>query len=64
MELKKNMRLGNKKVLIILLFYFIFNFLNAEEKITTTPLINVEEIIPSFEELEEENESISSKSKP
>jgi len=60
MELKKNMRLGNKKVLIILLFYFIFNFLNAEEKITTTPLINVEEIIPSFEELEEENESISS----
>jgi len=34
------------------------NFLNSEEKITTTPLINVEKITPSFEEIIEENENI------
>ena len=53
------MRLGNKLKLILILYIFISNILIAEEKITTTPLINVEQITPSFEELELENENIS-----
>ena len=58
MRLKKNMKLGNKTYLI-LFFYFIFtNTANVEEKITTSPLINVEQIKPSFEELDEDVENI------
>ena len=52
------MKLGNRVILIFILFYFSLNFLNSEEKITTTPLINVENITPSFEEIIEENENI------
>ena len=51
MKLKKNMKLGNK----LIFFYFIF-FINlsfAEDKITSTPLINLDKIKPSFEELNE-----------
>ena len=58
------MKLGNK---IYLFYYFYFfysnNFIFAEEKITTSPLINIDEIKPSFEELDEENENISSNKK-
>ena len=58
MRLKKNMKLGNKTYLI-LFFYFIFtNTANVEEKITTSPLINVEQIKPSFEELDEDVDNI------
>ena len=48
------MKLGSKVLLIIL---FLFNFLYAEQKITTTPLINIDKIEPSFEnqDLEDEN---------
>ena len=53
------MRLGNS-VIVILIIFFSYNFLKSEEKITTTPLINVDEITPSFEELEEENENLNS----
>ena len=63
MKLKKNMNLGNKKILIIILSIFSLNFLNANEKITTTPLINIEKITPSFEEIEEEDENVFSKQK-
>ena len=56
MQTLKNMKLGNK--LIFILFFFYLNLLVAEEKITLSPLINVEEITPSFEELDEENENI------
>ena len=49
------MRLGNKIYFIIFLIFSSFNYLLAEEKITTTPLINIEEIKPSFEELDEDN---------
>ena len=51
------MRLGNS-VIVILIIFFSYNFLKSEEKITTTPLINVDKITPSFEELEEENENL------
>ena len=51
------MNLGSKVALTII-FYFISIFYSiAEDKITTSPLINVEEIKPSFEELVEENEN-------
>jgi len=53
------MKLGNKNFLIITFYFLFLNISFAEEKITSTPLINVDEIKPSFEILEGENESIS-----
>ena len=53
------MKLGNSINQIIILFFFLINFSNADEKISTTPLINIEKIKPSFEELVNENENIS-----
>ena len=50
------MKLGNNIYLIIVIFFFSFNFSYAEEKISTSPLLNIEDIKPSFEELEEINE--------
>ena len=53
------MKLGSK--FLILTFFLLFtNYSYSEEKITTTPLINIDKIKPSFEELTEENENISS----
>ena len=51
------MKLGNN---IILLFIYIFlsNLLIAEDKIISTPLLNIEKIKPSFEEPEEEDERV------
>tara|TARA_A100001015_G_scaffold6101_1_gene7696 strand:+ start:302 stop:802 length:501 start_codon:yes stop_codon:yes gene_type:complete len=54
------MKLGNKIYFVFILFFLTLNFSIAEEKIKTTPLINVEKIKPSFEELNEESDSISS----
>tara|TARA_B100001057_G_scaffold41306_1_gene37044 strand:+ start:31 stop:534 length:504 start_codon:yes stop_codon:yes gene_type:complete len=53
------MKLGNRVNQIIILFFFFINFSNADERISTTPLINIEKIKPSFEELVNENENIS-----
>ena len=53
------MKLGNKFYLIIIFFFIFLIFLYAEEKITTNPLINVDDIKPSFEELDN-NENNSS----
>ena len=53
------MKLGNNIYQIVILIFFFFNISKAEDKITTTPLINIEKIKPSFEELIDENESIS-----
>ncbi len=53
------MKLGNSIYQITIIFFFYLNFSNADEKIITTPLINIEEIKPSFEELIDENENIS-----
>ena len=49
------MRLGNKIYFIIFLIFSSFNYLLVEENITTILLINIEEIKPSFEELDEDN---------
>ena len=54
------MKLGSSAI-YTLIFYSIFSvFVNAEDMITSTPLINVDEIKPSFEELEDENENVTS----
>ena len=50
------MKHGNKIILIFILYLFSININFAEEKITTSPLLNVEKIKPSFEELENEIE--------
>ena len=55
------MRLGNKIFFIIFLIFSFSNFLIAEEKIITSPLINIDEIKPSFEELDDDNLNTSSK---
>jgi hypothetical protein len=52
------MKLGNKFKIILFFYLVAYNFSYAEEKITTTSLINIEKIKPSFEELNEENESV------
>ena len=51
------MKLGNKNYLILLSFIILTTFSFANEKITTSPLINIEKIKPSFEELVDENEN-------
>ena len=48
------MKLGNKTFLILLFYSFFSNLLFSEEKIVTTPLINIDEIKPSFEEIDEQ----------
>ena len=60
MKLKKNMNLGNRIFIILILLFCTTNFSYSEEKISTSSLLNVEEIKPSFEELEEVNETVSS----
>ena len=48
------------RILLILFLLSLFNSLNAEQKIITTPLINIENVEPSFENSDEKNEDISS----
>ena len=50
------MKHGNKIILIFILYLLSININFAEEKITTSPLLNVEKIKPSFEELDNEIE--------
>ena len=49
------MKLGNKSYFSLVLFFLIMDFSFAEDKIINSPLINLNEIKPSFEELNEEN---------
>ena len=46
------MKLGSKINFFLTLFFLSYNFSYAEEKIKSTPLINLNEIKPSFEESE------------
>ena len=57
MTFKKNIKLGNKLIIFLILFIFSSNLSLADDKITSTPLINLEKIKPSFEEPNEENEN-------
>ena len=52
----RNMRLGNKLIFILFCLIYFFSYSFAEDKITTTPLINLEKIKPSFEETDEKND--------
>ena len=54
------MKLGNKVLLIML---FSFSFLQAEQKITTTPHINIDKLEPSFESLDFKDENNTSNKK-
>ena len=48
------MKAGNSTSFITILFYFMFIFItNAEEKILSSPLINLDDLKPSFEEVDE-----------
>ena len=55
------MKLGNCKIII---FFFILSFYGlavfAEEKVLSSPLINLNELKPSFEEVEESNDGLTS----
>ena len=59
--LKKNMKLGNRFFYFLFLTLFFFSFSHAEDKIISTPLINLEKIKPSFEESNEISENPSTK---
>ena len=52
---------GNRFFYSMILYFVMINLSVSQDKITSTPLINVDEIKPSFEELIEENENISNK---
>ena len=53
------MKLGNKILIFLISFIFCFNEnLYAEDKIISSPLINLEEIKPSFEEVDNLNNNI------
>ena len=58
------MKLGNKILFIIITLNFLFSkILIAEQKIITSPLINVDKIKPSFENLDEKIDSVTSDKK-
>ena len=52
------MKLGNKLLGILLLSLIYLTSSKAEQKILTTPLLNIDELKPSFENLEENIEKI------
>ena len=55
---KKNTILGTKYNLF-LIFFLIFSFrISANEKIVTTPLINLDQIKPSYESLDLKEENL------
>ena len=53
------MKLGNKIFLVFFLYVIFLKTSLAEQKITTSPLINVDQIKPSFETLDEKNDDVS-----
>ena len=53
------MKLGNKIFIILSLALFFSKISLAEQKISTTTLLNIDEIKPSFEELDEKLENTS-----
>ena len=57
------MKLGkiNKKFIFTILIFFKFSFLTAEEKIQSVPLINLEELSPTFEEDKDQLDQIDDK---
>ena len=54
------MKLGNKILSIFFLAMISFEIYFAEQKVTSSPLINIDDIKPSYEELDEKNDNINS----
>jgi len=52
------MKLGNKLILVLFLSLIYTNYLKGEQKIITTPLLNIDKIKPSFEEIDEKYENL------
>ena len=57
----KNMKPGNNIFFYLIFLFFLLSSLIADDKIISTPLLNIDKIIPSFEEIEEDNDNIYSK---
>ena len=50
------MKLGKSKIILFILFLFNYNFMSlADDKILSSPLINLNELKPSFDELDATN---------
>jgi len=56
--LKKNIKRGNN-INFFLIFFLLSNFSYAEDKISSSPLLNLDKIKPSFEESNEVTKSLS-----
>ena len=54
------MKPGKIKLFFILIFILLFSTLNADDKILTAPIINLENLEPSYENLENETDPSSS----
>ena len=52
------MSLGNKFLLLYIIFFFFIPNVFAEEKITSAPLLNLDNIKPSFEEPDKSNDGV------
>ena len=52
------MRLGNSKFILSIFFFFFCHSSLAEDKILSTPLINLNELQPSFEEIDNSADNI------
>jgi len=52
------MKLGNKAIFILIFFSYFYSHSSAEDKITSTPLINLDQIKPSFEEIDEKEDLV------
>ena len=55
------MKLGNKIFFIFFFGIILIEVSFAEQKVTVSPLINIDDIKPSFEEIDEKNDSINSR---
>ena len=53
------MKLGNSKLILSVFFFLFYNWSSlAEDKILSSPLINLDELKPSFEEVEESKNNV------
>ncbi len=57
----KNMNLGNKSSLILFFFIFFCSSVISEEKILSSPLLNLDELKPSYEDVDDEKNTLTSK---
>ena len=51
------MKLGKIKLFFLLLFFSFFSVVYAEDKILSAPIINLESLEPSYEELENDKDN-------